>query len=302
MSLRDKLKNEAKDFISFESDEAVAIKDRLGFNFVHHVAGHTHTELLPGRLTDLSVMITKEACESVGMTIDEFYKLNSDHLRSDEFKTEHDGLHVVFAGCSNTFGDGMFYEMTWAHKAYMAISERVKTSGYFNIGVPGIDAFQILGQIVNYIKKYGIPDILFLNWPDTPRNPKLVKGGHYPDGRETEKSYESPNPYITTFYNAIAMLIKNNGGEVYSFSYDPAGNWFLDGEDYRRYIDDYYIFEQSEHDMHIYEYQDRHNSDKHIDKDFMYYALDDSHPGTAFQDFWYNFIIKKFFENTRKVS
>lgn len=46
------------------------------------------------------------------------YNLNSDNFRSDEFIKKHKNKHILFAGCSNTFGEGVEYEKTWAYRLY----------------------------------------------------------------------------------------------------------------------------------------------------------------------------------------
>ena len=63
------------------------------------------------------------------------YNLNSDNFRSDEFIKKHKNKHILFAGCSNTFGEGVEYEKTWAYRLYKEISKerliKVENSHYF---------------------------------------------------------------------------------------------------------------------------------------------------------------------------
>ena len=95
----------------------------------------------------------------------EFYSINSHGLRSDEFITNHDGKHILFAGCSNTFGLGNFLEDVWSYKVYKEIEKNEKVSGYFNIGSPGATISEISYQIFVYCKDYGYPDTVFINLP-----------------------------------------------------------------------------------------------------------------------------------------
>ena len=94
------------------------------------------------------------------------YQYNSSGLRCDEFTKNHNGKHILFAGCSETEGMGHKLENTWAHQVYSKISENEKCSGFFNVGVRVLTIAAINRQITNYILEYGKPDLLFINYPD----------------------------------------------------------------------------------------------------------------------------------------
>ena len=51
------------------------------------------------------------------------YKINSHGYRCDEFTTNHKGKHVLFSGCSNTYGVGLKKEEVWAYKVYNKINK-----------------------------------------------------------------------------------------------------------------------------------------------------------------------------------
>lgn len=97
------------------------------------------------------------------------YKFNSFGFRSDEFKKEHDGLHILFAGCSETEGAGGNLDTLWAKMAYDEISKKHKTSGFFNIGRSGWGWQPILSNIIEYIKEYGSPDAIMILFPNMGR-------------------------------------------------------------------------------------------------------------------------------------
>ena len=78
--------------------------------------------------------------------------LNSDGFRSDEFSNNHDGLHIIFSGDSNTFGMGLEKEEIWSYLTYQEISKNVKTSGYFNLGSPGSSIMTCILNIFKYFK------------------------------------------------------------------------------------------------------------------------------------------------------
>lgn len=98
------------------------------------------------------------------------YSYNSDFFRSDHFKKDHDGLHVVFSGCSNTEGVGADIEKNWSHLVYSELSKTNKLSGYFNLGKGGSGWHQVFHNFKVYVDKFGAPDFLFLNHPNILRN------------------------------------------------------------------------------------------------------------------------------------
>jgi len=99
---------------------------------------------------------------------------NSLGFRSDEFKTKHEGLHILFAGCSESFGEGGSLEDSWTKRLYNKINKIDKTSGFFNIAVPGISTCDIIAMILEYIKINGKPDFIFINFPTLEREVGLL--------------------------------------------------------------------------------------------------------------------------------
>lgn len=101
--------------------------------------------------------------------------LNSAGYRSDEFVKDHTGSHVLFSGCSVTFGVGLEKEETWSWNVYRAISESEKLSGYFNLSVPGSSIALSIIKIFKYIRDFGNPKTIFLNLPNSERFLTVVK-------------------------------------------------------------------------------------------------------------------------------
>lgn len=91
--------------------------------------------------------------------------------RCDDFKKDHgDKLHVLYAGCSMTYGEGLPIEHVWSNIVHKYINENIaETSGYFNVGKTGINFHEMLNQIVGYMKYAGKPDVLFLMLPEIGR-------------------------------------------------------------------------------------------------------------------------------------
>jgi hypothetical protein len=103
------------------------------------------------------------------------YKLNSEIFRCDQFTRSHNGLHILFSGCSVTEGIGIKQEDVWAYKLYKKISEEREVSGYFNLAHAGNGYHQIIGNFLEYINKYGKPDIFVVLHPNTERYYRFLK-------------------------------------------------------------------------------------------------------------------------------
>jgi hypothetical protein len=116
------------------------------------------------------------------------YKYNSDFFRSDHFKKEHDGLHIVFTGCSNTEGVGLNINQTWSHMLHSRISEKIKTSGYFNLGKGGCGWHNIISNFQVYVNDFGAPDILFV------LHPNILRGYDWDNNFNDRWSYSQTDP------------------------------------------------------------------------------------------------------------
>jgi hypothetical protein len=100
------------------------------------------------------------------------YRLNRDGFRSNHFdKLNPNNVHVLYGGCSWTFGEGLPEELTWTH----LLTEKVKTLHEgktveeHNTGYMGSSVYQIFRNIMTFIRTYGTPDYVFLLLPDMAR-------------------------------------------------------------------------------------------------------------------------------------
>ena len=104
------------------------------------------------------------------------YITNSYGLRSDEFKSTHNERHILFAGCSFTFGEGLPYMQNWSGKLFNMISEGVSLSGFFNLGYSGGSVDYICNSIYKYVELFGSPSNLFVLFPDFGRKISNYQG------------------------------------------------------------------------------------------------------------------------------
>lgn len=97
------------------------------------------------------------------------YKYNVDWFRSENFINKHDGLHVLFSGCSESEGVGDNIEHAWTNILYKKISKDIKCSGFFNLSRSGWGWSKIVANALIYFEKYGYPDVYFILLPNHQR-------------------------------------------------------------------------------------------------------------------------------------
>jgi hypothetical protein len=162
------------------------------------------------------------------------YALNSDLFRCDHFKTSHEGIHILFSGCSVSEGIGIKKEDTWSHILYKKLSEEKTVDGYFNLAHAGNGHHQIINNFLEYIKRYGKPDIFVVLHPNIERQYKFLKEENiFSYQVEAQKLNQdrttSPEEYLTSFaawakiWENFVQLCKTIGVEL------VWGNW--DGVD-----------------------------------------------------------------------
>ena len=225
------------------------------------------------------------------------YKLNNNNFRCDNFIENHNKKHVLFSGCSNTFGMGLKIEETWANKTYQKIKNESECSGYFNIGVPGNNIYNSILNIFKYCKYYGNPDIVFINLPEITRFFLFDEI----DLKYKLTYYKKIDPLLYVnkliIYNSYLMLeeyCKSNNIKLFSFTYDCLNKNFFEctNEIFKNFNFNtfYYInYNKMLEELFLLK-QD--NEVKYFD-----IARDRGHPGTGWNIWWSNFIYNKYLES-----
>jgi hypothetical protein len=235
-------------------------------------------------------------------------EINSSGFRCDNFKKEHDGLHILFSGCSTTYGTGLSIEDIWAHKVYSKISESQKVSGYYNLGVPGTGLFLIVSNIFKYFEQYGNPDVIFINLPDMFRHYAIddlnlseeemkhleiifskVSKNVYNKISDNEPHSEDVMSLWPIYYDYLLMLesyCKTNNIELFAFSYSPPTNAIISQTDINRF----FPIEPTQIADEIVEFVSNNDVDKHFVT-----AEDGMHEGHGFHTLWASKIIDFYF-------
>ena len=208
------------------------------------------------------LFLTMSYLQDLEVDVLDFYKTNSMGFRCDEFQQVHKETHILFAGCSITFGEAVPPDYVWAKKLYNKISLELGASGYYNVGTPGTSISEVVEAIRAYIDNFGEPDYIFCLLPNIERD----GGAGVQDIIELE-SMASSKFFIATW--------DRNFSKERAKSNDP-----------RNQIKSMHQISQQESTEAVYNFERSYNG---LYKDFCIRGLDDSHPGLGEQDFYANF-------------
>jgi hypothetical protein len=221
-------------------------------------------------------------------------ELNSNYFRSDDFKNDHEGLHILFSGCSYTFGNGMAYDKVWSKIVYDQIKTTKTTSGYFNIGSSGSSIMECIALIFKYCKTYKNPDVIFLNMPDFTRfysinNKNIIKFSFL-----TAADDKVLNLLAYHYYLMLDLYCKNNNIKLYSFSWAPCENEKYLGIENSKInnFNTFYQYELSDVNSFVKKYLYENDNAKFL-------ADDNDHIGEPFHQYWADFIYKKYLEKNK---
>lgn len=204
---------------------------------------HTLWERHPANLRELSPAIERSVRNvfdgavdpSVGKSsVERWYQyrneLNFYGFRSDEFITDHsDKYHVIFIGDSNTFGEGLNIDETWAKLLYNDINSVRECSGFFNLGMPGKSNRDIVSNIFKYSSMFGKPDAIFINLTELNRFYALDNADKtIRTSRFLEGNYEVLKFATFDYYFMLEQYCLSNDIKLISFSWDDGQHKFYD--------------------------------------------------------------------------
>lgn len=227
-------------------------------------------------------------------------KFNSYGYRSDEFIKVHDKKHILFSGCSHTYGVGLSDSEMWSRKLYNKIKEQEDLSGYFNISNIGSSLIHQVLLLIKYCEEFGYPDYLVVGIPGIGRRyefiledleyrqviNRVIEGVDLPELHKMRKDFELE---MFLYYNFLNYLCKSNNIKLISFyhefptSYTPS---------ILKHFDNFYDFNKDEFYSFLYEYQKSNPSDPyHLE------ARDGMHYGIAVNQFIYEKLINFYKES-----
>lgn len=202
------------------------------------------------------------------------YIMNNYAHRCDDFKIEHSDKHILFAGCSFTFGEGLIDKGNWSNKLYSMFQNKYACDGYYALGFQNGITSVIINNIFKYFEKFGEPEILFCLFPDSVRKHDLDADGNIIiDYRHDErhKAMGRINSYHSIYF--LEKYCNLKGIKLIWSTWDRSDSDFYSNINFNNF----FKFE----DVDVYM-----NSKNSHEKNNPFYeiARDRAHPGLRYSD------------------
>jgi len=245
----------------------------LATDYFSNEIAWAHTDLKPNETHKFCFgEVIRSAPEDENIT----YSMNSYGHRSDEFLVNHNGKHVLFAGCSTTLGEGLPYMTNWSGRLYKKIAKEENLSGYFNLSYLGGNVQLIIDNIYKYAKKFGNPDYLFCHFPETHRYPQPYGRFSYINFVDNNNAEVDPLRFINAYLaiRGLEMYCESNNIKLYwNTWHEVDAKVFFENGSLTRYI----------HTTWPIILAEATNSDEKNEKYFSI-ARDRAHPGYKYSD------------------
>ncbi len=218
-------------------------------------------------------------------------EINSFGFRSDEFKTDQDGLHILFLGCSYTWGTGLYIDEVWSKILYNRVSNETKTSGFFNLGVPGDSIYSSINNAFKYFKHFGNPSVIFFNVQDIGRfyaedkNKKVLHRSNLDSNKVLDlTSYQN--------YYALDQYCRSNNITLISFT------WYLGHDPHPlKYFESFKHINIDDIEEFVLMYK---QNNPNVEESIV--ARDGSHLGKAYHEYWAYHAYNAYIDNNKLYS
>jgi hypothetical protein len=214
-------------------------------------------------------------------------EMNDLNFRSENFVNSHKKLHVLFTGCSQTFGIGLLEEELWAKNLYVLLNNKQQCSGYFNLATPGGSIGHIVVNIFKYCKNFGNPEAIFINLPNTCRTYTYDKDKEVLlDGRYSDEYIDFFNVISYQYYFLLEQYCNQNNIKLFSFSWHTNTNDLMS-----KYFKTFTNISENNITEHI---------TKKYKNDYknVIVARDGRHSGIGFNSYWTEKMYDEFIKQT----
>lgn len=209
-------------------------------------------------------------------------EINEFGFRSSNFKKQHSGKHILFLGCSYTWGTGLFIDEVWSKIVYEQIKIDQHTDDYFNLAIPGDSIYISIINAFKYFKNFSNPDIIFFNIQNLER--------FFAYDKHTNKLFRSiieDNEILTLlayhYYYMLEQYCQINNIKLLSFSWSEKCN------EYFQKFSTFYPLDFQEMHNFVTEFCSQLSND-----DACMIARDGKHLGFAYHKYWAKHIYKQY--------
>lgn len=200
--------------------------------------------------------------------------INSEGYRSDNFKknTKDD---VLFLGCSQTFGLGIYLEDLWAKKVQQKIDPNIN---FNNLGLIGISIEEIVYNAFKYFNKYGNPGTIFFLLPN------IVRGLNLGNELSITRCFQ--------FYHLLEIYCELNSIKLISTTWDIFDKKNYDTNNlFSKYFNTFYKIDLEEYEKLVNDF-----INKNPNLPFLLKARDGIHMGTAQNSVIADFFVSRYLE------
>lgn len=202
------------------------------------------------------------------------HEINEYGFRSDNFKTNYLGEHILFLGCSYTWGTGLFIEEVWSKVVYEKIKSNKQVDGYFNLGIPGDSIYISIINAFKYFKNFGNPNTIFFNVQNLERFFAYNKHDN-----SLFRSIIEDNEILSLiayhYYYMLEQYCEQNKIKLFSFSWnEKTSNFFKD-------FKTFYPLDFNKMQDYAAQFEIEHPN---IEGSML--ARDNHHLGSAYHEYW----------------
>lgn len=227
------------------------------------------------------------------------YTVNNIGHRCDNVTTLKKSDHnILFAGCSNTFGDSLPYDKTWNHIVYKHISLSVDSIGPFHsLGYPGGSASKIILNVLKYCHNYGNPKEIFILLPDYSRTIKYDKKNkellphiaiNYLDNDVDDGVVLQESLFeFQSYCRILSIYCQSNNIKLYISSWDEATTSVMS----KISLDNFYIFDFKAMDYFLNSFNPKSLVVEGFE-DYIWDGRDKNHHGLIFHEWFANNFIE----------
>lgn len=219
------------------------------------------------------------------------FRLNNFGHRSEDFVAlDKNKVNILFAGCSETFGESLPEKHSWPHHVVHDLEKDSVNLGPIQIlGFPGGSMSKIVRNIFKYVDKFGQPDYILLFAPDSIRfemynleNKKhQIKNNADIADMYKDVSYNAIYDLFSNYcqqYELLRIFCKTNNIKLLSTSWHAESAYLMNK-----------MHPETFRDMYAENFLNYYNSKNFdedyfntLDKDFLNSAADNLHSGTVF--------------------